>query len=152
MTATEGDPAAATLLRLFTEIGIIDQLATAALTKLLAPALNAGEYGLLQHFALRGDGQTPSELARAMQVTRPSMTAMLAKLASKGLVLVSPDDHDGRRLRVHVTDAGRAAHAKAAARVAAMAMTATEGLDRDALTALIAPLAQLRAQLDALRD
>lgn len=140
------------LLRLFTEIGIIDQLATASAAKILAPLLNPSEFGLLQHFALRGDGQTPSELARVMQVAKPSMTAMLGKLSAKRLVTISPDGVDGRRLRVHVTDAGRAAHGEAAARLKAMVVEETGALDRDALAAMLPVLADLRAHLDALRD
>lgn len=152
MTSVGGPDDAAMLLRLFTEIGIINQLTTAAAAKILAPSLNPGEFGLLQHFSLRGDGQTPSELARVMQVTKPSMTAMLGKLSGKGFVTISPDARDGRRLRVHVTGAGQAAHGAAAAKLADGVTAMTEGLDHEALSAMLPPLAQLRAHLDALRD
>ena len=152
MTSAGGPGDAAMVLRLFTEIGIISQLTTAAAAKMLAPTLNPSEFGLLQHFSLRGDGQMPSELARVMQVTKPSMTAMLGKLSTKGFVAISPDASDGRRLRVHVTEAGRAAHRTAATMLGELVGATTAGLDYAALASVLPVLADLRAHLDALRD
>lgn len=141
------------LLRLFTEIGIINQLASAAATRELSPLrLNTSEYGLLNHFSLRGDGQTPSNLARVMQVTKPSMTMLLRHLAAKGYVVITPDRADARRQRVHVTPAGREAHRDAAAKLANMVGAATQALDHDALVAILPTLTMLREHLDALRD
>ncbi len=143
----------AAMLRLFTEIGIINQLATAAARETLAPLrLNPSEFALLNHFANRGDGRTPTDLARIMQMAKPSMTAMLGKLAGKGFVAITPDADDARRQRVHVTAAGKAAHVAAAAALGGQVMAGTEGLDRNTLAALLPTLATLRAHLDALRD
>ena len=143
----------ALLPRLFTEIGIIHQLASTAASRELAPMrLNMSEFALLNHFSLRGDGQTPTDLARIMQVAKPSMTVMLRKLAAKAFVTIAPDRDDARRQRVHVLDAGRAVHAEAAGRLAAMVAIATDGLDRAALLATLPTLALLREHLDALRD
>jgi DNA-binding MarR family transcriptional regulator len=146
-------PDSAALLRLFTEIGILNQLASAAASRQLAPLrLNISEYGLLSHFSLRGDGQTPSDLARVMQVTKPSMTMMLRNLSAKNYVTIAPDRDDARRQRIHVTPAGRAVHGEAADKLTTMAAAATKGLDGNALTAILPTLATLREHLDALRD
>lgn len=147
------DPQPAAMLRLFTEIGIIHQLATAAARDILAPMrLNPSEFALLSHFAHRGAGQTPSDLARVMQMAKPSMSAMLAKLTAKGFVTLSADTDDARRQRVHVTAQGSAIYQAAAEALGQQVATATQGLDRDALAALTPALAYLRAHLDALRD
>lgn len=147
------DPEAAAILRLFTEISIIHQLSTTAARSTLAPMrLNPSEFALLSHFANRGDGQTPSDLARIMQMAKPSMSAMLAKLAAKGLVILSADAEDARRQRVHVTPEGSEIFHTAATALAQKVSQATLGLDRAALAQLTPGLATLRAHLDALRD
>jgi DNA-binding MarR family transcriptional regulator len=140
------------LMKVLTEIGIIHQLSNAAMRKVLAPHLNPSEFALLQHFGARGDGQTPTDLARVMQVTKPSMTAMLAKLARKEFVTMSADANDARRLRVHCTDAGRAAHRDAASKLGATAAAATHGLDHETLIAITPVLVSLREAFDRARD
>ncbi len=143
----------AAMLRLFTEIGIVNQLATAAARDTLVPLrLNPSEFALLNHFINRGDGKSPTDLARIMQMAKPSMTAMLAKLAAKGFVAISRDADDARRQRVHVTEEGKAAHRAAADLLGCQVMAATEGLDRARLASLLPGLAGLRAHLDDLRD
>lgn len=142
----------AALLRVFTEVGIIHQLTNAAAQAALAPALNPSEFGLLQHFSLRGDGKTPTDLARVMQVAKPSMTAMLGKLARKGFVAMSPDAHDARRVRVHMTGAGQTVLADAARTLSAAVAGITRDLDHDAVIAILPTLTMLRAYLDQARD
>ena len=153
MTAMPDPPATiVALLRVFTEVGIIHQLTNAAAQVALAPALNPSEFGLLQHFSLRGDGKTPTDLARVMQVAKPSMTAMLAKLAHKGFVTLSPDADDARRVRVHMTAAGQTALAGAGRTLSAAVAGITRDLDHDAVIAMLPTLAMLRAHLDQARD
>ena len=106
------------LVALLTDIGIINQLTSAAATRALAPNLGLSEYSLLNHMVRRGDGETPSRLARAFQVSKPSMTATIGRLAAKGLVLLEDDTDDGRSKRLRMTDAGRDVHANARARLA----------------------------------
>ena len=65
------------IFTLFNEIGIIQQLSTARFSRVLAPDLNPSEFGVLNHFVRLGDGKTPTYLAKAFQMTKPSMTAIL---------------------------------------------------------------------------
>ncbi|PJI95032.1 MarR family winged helix-turn-helix transcriptional regulator [Luteimicrobium subarcticum] len=51
--------------------------------------------------------QTASELAVAESVRPQSIAATLAVLDERGLVVRTPDPHDGRRHLVHLSDAGR---------------------------------------------
>ncbi len=47
------------------------------------------------------------ELARAEQVTPPTMTRLVASLETDGFVERRPDDRDGRVVRVHPTTSAR---------------------------------------------
>jgi DNA-binding MarR family transcriptional regulator len=140
------------LLAMLTDIGIINQLITAAATRALAPELGMSEYGVLNHMHRRGDGETPSRLARAFQVSKPSMTATIARLAAKGCVAVVADDCDGRAKRVLLTDAGRASWSEGRDRLAALQPELFAGFDIAALLDHASAIAGLRAHLDEQRN
>lgn len=94
--------------RLFTEIGIINQLATTLLESRLPDGLLAPHFGVLNHLVRVRDGGTPLELARAFQVPKTTMTHQIGVLERKGLVVLAPNADDGRSKRVWLTDEGRA--------------------------------------------
>ena len=54
------------------------------------------------------DGLRGGELAARLGVEPPTVTKMLRRLESCGLVERSPDPSDARSFRVHITDRGRA--------------------------------------------
>lgn len=145
-------PSDPTAFRLFNEIGIIDQLLDAALRKVLPHPLNPTTFGILNHFVRLGDGKTPSDLANAFQITRPSMTTALAKLEQAGLVSIEPDPEDGRTKRVFITDEGRAARADAVAQTSAMFAEIAPGLSGLDLERIADELGAIRAVLDRARD
>ena len=140
------------VFRVFNEIGIIDQLATSELARQIAPELNTAEFGVLNHFVRLGDGKTPSWLAKAFQVTKPSMTATIGKLERKGFVSVTPSPTDRREKMITLTPDGRAAHGRALAGVEPMLDQIAEVFGADRLTALLPVLSELRAYLDADRN
>ncbi|HEY4021473.1 MAG TPA: MarR family transcriptional regulator [Pseudonocardiaceae bacterium] len=55
----------------------------------------------------RGGPAASAELARYEQITPQAMGTTLASLESRGLIERSADPHDGRRIIVSLTDAGR---------------------------------------------
>ncbi|MGX1307851.1 DNA-binding MarR family transcriptional regulator [Amorphus suaedae] len=65
-----------------------------------------------QEFLLKAlsetDGQTMSELATVLGVQPPTVTKMISRLASHGLVERQSSASDGRLSRVFLTDEGRA--------------------------------------------
>lgn len=133
--------------RLFTEIGIIHQLATRQFEAILPPGMTLAQFGVLDHL-LRLDGDwSPARLANAFQVPRPTMTNTLQRLAGAGLVVFEDDPRDGRGKLVRATPAGTAVRNAAVAAVAPVLADVPEAL----VTALLPPLASLRAQLDAAR-
>lgn len=71
------------------------------------------EYGLtgpqlaVLYHVHRLQGAPASALARAVHLSRPTVTGILDRLSRRGLVERRPDPRDGRSHRVHVTEAGR---------------------------------------------
>lgn len=90
----------------FTEIGILHQLGTALLSATLPEGLHPSHFAILNHLTNRGDGRTPVDIARAMQVTKNTMTHSLKVLEGRGLIDVLPNPNDGRGKLVNLTEAG----------------------------------------------
>jgi len=137
---------------LFNEIGIINQLSTARFARVLAPDLNPSEFGVLNHFVRLGDGKTPSYLAKAFQMTKPSMTAILGKLDRKGYVQIIGSEEDRRRKIVTITAAGHSARERGIQAMAPLVQILLESQDLSALQKLLPSLQALREFLDQERN
>ncbi|MEQ3744902.1 MAG: MarR family transcriptional regulator [Henriciella sp.] len=140
------------IFELFKEIGIINQLSTVRFTKALAPDLNPSEFSVLNHFVMRGDGKTPSYLAKAFQMTKPSMTAIVGKLAAKGYVEIAAGEKDRRQKFVTITEAGRAVRGRGLEAVGPLAGEVMAGFDVSKLAEILPILQQLREFLDEARN
>lgn len=140
------------IFSLFNEIGIINQLSTARFAKVLAPDLNPSEFGVLNHFVRLGDGKSPSYLAKAFQVAKPSMTAILGKLQRKGYVEIVGSENDRRRKIVTITSTGRKARDRGVRAMAPLASIVLAGQDISELQKTLPTLQALREFLDAERN
>jgi len=138
--------------RFFTEIGIIEQLARNRLERELPPGMTMAQFTLLQHFARLGGEKTPLALARAMQVTKGTMTNTLQKLAAGGLIIVRPDPSDGRGKLVGLTPAGRAVRDQAVARLQPVIDRIEAAFGRGSVEDTIPFLQEVREFLDKERD
>ncbi len=58
----------------------------------------------------RRQGRTVTQISREMDITLPSVTAMMNRLEGKGYVMRSRHPADGRRVTVCLTDAGMHAY------------------------------------------
>ena len=94
------------IFRLFTEIGIIEQLARNQLERNLPDGIKVSQFGLLNHLVRLGGDWSPARLANAFQVTKGAMTNTIQRLEKRGLVLVVADPMDGRGKLVSITKAG----------------------------------------------
>lgn len=137
--------------QLFTEIGVIDQLARNHLERSLPEGLSAAQFGVMNHFRRLGRVETPAELASAFQVTRGAMTNTLQRLAAHGYVQIVGDPKDGRVKRVTLTEAGARAHDEIMREVGPQFVALREALPQEDLQAALAVLQRLRAWLDARR-
>ena len=135
-------------LQFFTEIGIIDQLASNRLQRALPEGVSLAQFGVMTHFVRRGGQQTPASLADAFQVTRGAMTNTLHRLEAHGYVLVSPDEKDGRSKQVCLTPKGEAAYHAIAAALAPLNADLAAAFPAARLLEAMPVLVELRQWLD----
>lgn len=138
--------------RVLNEIGIIDQLATAAFTQALPRPMTPAQFGVLNHFVRLGhEWRMPAQLASAFQVSRPTMSNTLARLERGGLVAIEPDPEDGRGKRVSITPAGRAMREDCIGRLSQPLSELESKVPADVFERLAPLLAELREVMDAMR-
>lgn len=142
----------ALVFALFNEIGIIDQLATARFARVLAPDLNPSEFSVLNHFVRLPGEKSPTRLAKAFQMTKPSMTAILSKLERKGYVEIKGSEDDRRRKIVTITSSGKAARERGVNAVVPLAEIVLQNQDISQLEKILPTLQALREFLDAERN
>ena len=143
---------AATIFRLFNEIGIINQLSSALFQKRLPDGLHVSHFSVLNHLVRLGDGKTPLSIAEAFQVSKGTMTHTLSTLSKRGLVRLAPHETDGRSKLVYITDEGRAFQQQAVASLAPAVMKFQDLIDIDELVTILPKLEELRETLDNNRD
>jgi MarR family transcriptional regulator, organic hydroperoxide resistance regulator len=86
------------------------------------------------------DGQTPGDIAAALNVTTPTVVKMTTRMASAGLLVRRRDDPDNRLVRLYLTDSGRALRRPVEAELAGLADQLTAGLTDAERTTLVAAL------------
>ena len=139
--------------RLFTEIGIIDQLGGTAFERALPRGMTRAQFGVLQHLSRRArPSQSPGTIAAAMQVSRATMTSTLGRLAQRGLISLADDPADGRGKQVRLTDAGEAMRQACIAAIRPLLPVVDSALAPADQARLLALLTQLREVLDRARD
>ncbi len=137
----------------FNEIGIIDQLAGTILERALPAGMTRAQFAVLNHFVrLDHHDRSPAQLASAFQVTRPTMTSTLSRLARDGLVAIRDDPADGRAKLVSLTPQGRAARDAAMIAVGTVLPLLDGILDPGEVETILPILRRLRMALDAARD
>jgi DNA-binding MarR family transcriptional regulator len=147
------DPAAPELVfAVLNEVGIIHQLSSSALLKVLPDGLQIAHFSVLNHMGRLGDGWTPVRLARAFQVTKGAMTNTLQRLEARALVRIEPDPKDRRAKRVFFTDAGREMHTHCLAALGPELARMGEAVGAAPFETALPALQAIRAWLDEDRD
>lgn len=149
MPGKPDDPA---LFAFFNEIGIISQLSTTLLERVLPHGLTVAQFSVLNHLSRRDDPQAPAKIANAFQVSKGTMTSTLGKLQSKAFVLITPNPKDGRGKFVTLTAQGLAARNNAIAALGPDMAWLSERVDAGEIGELVRQLASIRIMLDAKRD
>ena len=93
----------------FNEVGIISQLSSTRMQRVLPHGMTQSQFSVLNWFVRVDTQASPTRLANAFQVTKGAMTNTLGKLEEKGFVAIAPDPASGRSKIVTLTPAGRAA-------------------------------------------
>lgn len=94
-----------------------------------------------QQFVLRclwqEDGLSPGEIARRLGLATPTVTRAAIRMEAAGLLRRAPHPHDGRMIRLLLTDRGRSLEKDVDAEITRVTERALAGLspvDRDTLT------------------
>lgn len=132
----------------FNELGIMEQLVTTQLERILPDGLTKAQFGVLNHMVRLGRRESPAELASAFQVSRPSMTNTVQKLETKGLVEIIPHETDGRSKIVLITNSGVAMREKALGALMPQFAQIGEALGRETFEKAVPLLQTVREYLD----
>lgn len=144
--ATTPHPA---LQRLDSQVCFALYSASLAMTKLYKPLLDAVGLTYPQYIAMLAlweqDGITVSELGERLCLDSGTLTPLLKRMESSGLVARGRDPQDERRVRITLTTAGRALRGRAEA-IPHCVLERSQGTIPE-LEALTAQLTQLRERL-----
>ena len=138
--------------QLFTEIGIIEQLARNRLERGLPDGLKVSQFVVLNHLVRLGGEWSPARLASAFQVTKGAMTNTLQRLEIRALVRIVADPRDWRAKLVTITDAGRDMRADCVASVSPFLADLSQALSDQDLAKALPVLEKIRKFLDAHRS
>jgi DNA-binding MarR family transcriptional regulator len=142
-----------TAFQALSEIAIIGHLADTALAQALPDGMSVAGFGVLNHFVrLNVEGESPSQLARAFQVTKGAMTYTLQQLEALTYVKIEPDPTDARAKIVRVTAKGRRARDAGAASVRPGMLKLLDVIGDEDFAHALPFLVKLRQVLDAARD
>ena len=136
----------------FSEVATIDQLCRTLIAKILPDGIHPSHFGIVIYLAGYGQGQTPLKLAKAMQVTKATMSHSLKVLEKRGFIQILPCEFDARSKLVYLTPAGHAFHGEA---IAASARTFRHFLrdeHRETMIAALPHLAVIRKLLNDNRE
>lgn len=111
MSANEND--VQSIFRFFNEVGVVAQLANNLFERALPNGLSLAQFTVLNYLTRRGGNKTPLQLSRAMRVTKGAMTNTLGHLERGGLIVIVPDESDGRSKRIDITAEGEASRQRA---------------------------------------
>ena len=134
--------------RMFNEIGIISQLSSNRLERVLPPGMSIAQFSVLNHLVRLDGARAPSRLARAFQVTKGAMTNTLQRLEAQGLVCVTADPDDARGKLVEITQAGRRMREKCIHATGAAIGDIVKLVPTDHVGAVLPFLEHLRKTLD----
>lgn len=139
--------------QVMTETAIIGHLADTALGQTLPSELSVAGFGVLNHFErLNLDGDSPTRLARAFQVTKGAMTYTLQRLEALGYVHIEADPTDARGKIVRINAKGRKARDAGADSVRPGMLKLIEVMGAEEFARALPFLVKLRQILDAARD
>lgn len=110
--------------------------------------LSPGRYSILMTLRAQDGPLTPSDLAKRVGVTKPTVTGIVAGLVRDGFVHhVTPDSRDKRRRAIALTDAGREKLHSVVPEIFQMMTAMLDPLSPDDRSALVESLARIEGHL-----
>jgi DNA-binding MarR family transcriptional regulator len=106
-----------------------------------------------QQFVLRclwqEDGLPPGEIARRLGLATPTVTRAATRMEAAGVLRREPHPHDGRMIRLRLTDRGRSLEKDIDAEIDRLTERALDGLSPADRAALIRALAAIHRNLSS---
>lgn len=143
-----GDPVD---FKVLTEIAIIAHLSDNLFASVLPEGLTTAQFGVLNHLLRLDVKETISELARAMQVSQPTMSSTVKKLEQKGFTRRISDASDGRARRVYVTNMGRRIRDQSVANITTLRSRLPDSFNIMGWEVLLPQLTEIRLMLESVR-
>ncbi len=138
------DPLAITL---FSEIGVIDQLARTRLSRALPEGMELSHFAVLNHFSHAGGERSPAQLARMLHVTKAAMTNTMNRLHESGYIHIRPDWDDARKKWLSISPAGQAARDQAVQAIEPVFTEVVQAVGADRLRQILPVFRELRMAL-----
>ncbi len=99
---------------IFREFGIVQERAEAILKKNLPVNLPTAQFKLLNHLIYTtNQNETASDIAANSHVSLSAMSQVIKQVRLKGYVQITPQEHDTRKKKITITQAGHQAHQEA---------------------------------------
>jgi DNA-binding MarR family transcriptional regulator len=108
-------PAVHPAVAVFEYMGRIDNHVRANVIAGLPAGVSYAQYEVLRLLERHGDGQTPAEIARALDAPKSALTNTLQRLDAAGFARVEPCAEDARKKRVWLAPEGREVYLNAVA-------------------------------------
>ena len=97
-------------VQVFDEIRYIEHMVRTTISRKLPVGLTYPQFEVMNLLSRRGDGISPLEVARALQMTKSGLTNTLQRLHARKLIHVEHCETDGRRKIIWLTPEGRGAY------------------------------------------
>ncbi len=104
-------------VQVFDEIRYIEHLVRTTISRKLPVGLTYPQFEVMNLLSRRGDGISPLEVARALQMTKSGLTNTLQRLHARKLIHVEHCENDGRRKVIWLTPDGRVAYGQSMAAI-----------------------------------
>ncbi|PCJ46442.1 MAG: MarR family transcriptional regulator [Gammaproteobacteria bacterium] len=141
-----------TVFQFFTEIGIIQQLASTKLQSVLPDDLKMSHFTVLNHLTRMGKQQSPAQMASALQVTKAAITNTLQRLVKRELIEVIANPNDGRGKLVSLTDKGKLMLEQSTVSIAPLIIQLEQEFGQSSFNKAIPFLETIRKYLDEERS
>jgi DNA-binding MarR family transcriptional regulator len=135
-------------IQVFDEIGMIEVGVRTIITRCLPVGVTYPQFEVMNYLARRGEGQTPAQIAAALQMTPGAITNTLQRMEATGLAVIEPDPTDKRKKRVAMTAAGRQAYQRAMAAIKPRMANLREGFTQKEFREVLPFLRALRAWME----
>ena len=104
-------------VQVFDEIRYIEHLVRTTIARKLPVGLTYPQFEVMNLLSRRGDGISPLDIARALQMTKSGLTNTLQRLCARNLIRVEICANDGRRKRIWINPEGKQAYVQAMAAI-----------------------------------